>query len=214
MAEMMNGGGNDTALLAELINANRNNDGGAWNNPFMYLILLAFLRGGLLGGGGGAVEATDVNGKLNELSSQISGNQNTNLMMSAINGNKDALNAIANALGLNTATLQSAIQNCCCNTQQSVLKMGYEAQIRSLQDTAALTGRIDQLANGVQQGFASIGFNQQQNTAAIINSQSQNTQRILDAMCAQNTQNLRDKIFEQSQNAQTAYLISQLKTTA
>jgi len=135
-------------------------------------------------------------------------------MMDAIGGNKDALNTIASNLGLSTANLQSAIQNCCCNNQMNTLKMGYDGQIRDLQNTASITSRVDQLANGVQQGFASIGFNQQSNTAAIIQSQSQNTQRILDAMCQQNTQNLRDKIFEQSQNAQTAYLISQLKTTA
>lgn len=69
------------SYLGYKCNANRNCDGGAWNNPFMYLILLAFLgRGGFGFGanGAGAVEATDVNGKLNALSNQMATNQNTN----------------------------------------------------------------------------------------------------------------------------------------
>lgn len=222
LAELINANGraNDVGAIASMLNAKGGEaqSSGLWNNPFLYLIWLAFLgnRGGLFGGNQGAFDV-NINDKLNSLASQIAGNQNANLTFGAIKENATAINGIASALGLNTASinasingaasanalgqsdLRSAMQNCCCENKTLVQAMGYEGQIRDLQNTAALTSRIDQLANGIQSGFAQIGYNQ-----------TQQTQRILDQMCANATQELRDKLNAAERNAQTTQILARV----
>ncbi len=236
----MNAGRNQNgcAEMAALLNGNNNQ----WNNPFIYLVWMMMLgRNGLWGNGyGNGTQGIEIQGKLNELSAQMANNQNTSLMMDAINGNHEALHALSTNLGVSTAHLQGAIagvqnaitqvggtvgltgqqvinavllgnkdltaalQNCCCENKQLVQQMGYEGQIRDLQNTAALNSRIDQLSRGVTEGFASIGYQASQNTAAIVSAQKESTQRILDQMCANSQQELRDKLAQMSQDAQTA----------
>ena len=250
-------------LLAELINAknqgtdaatmsalfSRNNDGGQWNNPFMYLIWLTLLgRGGLFGSDG---QNTD--SKLNELSAQMANNQNTNLMMDAINGNHEALHTISSTLGVSFANMQGAVaqvqnaitqvggqvgmtgqqvinsvllgnkdltaalQTCCCENKQLVQQMGYEGQIRDLQNASALTSRIDQLANGITQGFSATSYAAQQHANDIIQAGNANTQRIVDTLNnhwqSELSQKYADAKLELSQLNQNATLIAALKTT-
>ena len=248
LAELINAKsqGTDAATMSALF-ARNNND---WqSNPFIYLIWMMMFRNGW----GGDAQNTDINAKLNELSAQMSNNQNTNLMMDAINGNHEALHSIANTLGISFAQMQtafgniqnaitqvggqigmssqqvinsvllgnkdltSALQSCCCENKQLVQQMGYEGQIRDLQNTSALTSRIDQLANGITQGFSATSYASQQHTNDIIQSGNANTQRIIDQLNSHWTQELSQKYadakLELSQSAQNAYLISQLKTT-
>ena len=92
---------------------------------------------------------------------------------------------------------------CCCDQKSTVL-----------QQTNQLQASIANMMNVMNQGFTQVGFLTQQQTNELNNNANANTQRILDKMCADTTQELRDKLAEASQNAQTSYLISQLKTTA
>lgn len=203
------------------------NNSNQWiNNPWIYFVFLALFgrNGGLFGNGGGVADAS--------LAQQMQDNHNSDLLMGAIKGNADAarslasnlncdanalnatLNAMRNASDLGFANMASTFQNCCCNNRMDTQKMGYENQISNLQQTNALTGRIDQLANGVQQGFASIGFETQAQTCALQKSICDGNQRIIDTMNNHWNQDLRDRLFEMSQTAQTASIVSQLKTTA
>ena len=239
---------NDAATMASLLNNGSNN---MWNNPFCYLIWMMFAN--RLWNNDGNAQSTqnaEIMAKLNSLSSQAANNQNTNLMMDAINGNHEALHSIANTLGVSFAqvqgafgTIQSAItqvggqvgmssqqvinsvllgnkdlvqqiSSCCCENKRLVQQMGYEGQLRDQANTANLMSRIDQLANGVQQGFASVGYAAQTNTNAIIQSGNANTQRILDTLnghwSLEQSQALQDAKFEISQLKQNQYLVSQL----
>lgn len=119
--------GNDLATVAALSNSNN----GMWNNPFIYLVWLMFAQRFGFGGGygsgygpsNGLVESTQttlVTDKLNSLSSQMNNNQNTNLIMDAINGNHEALHTLSATLGVDYATLNGAINS----VQNAITQVG------------------------------------------------------------------------------------------
>ena len=140
--------------------------------------------------------------------------------------------SVKNALALGDANIVSKMQDCCCQNKQLVVEQGYQNQLATerqtnaittqmstqhsadmLQDAnyhAALLSRIDQLANGVTQGFANVGYQAEKNTSAIIQANNANTQRILDQMCANQTQILRDTIADKDRQLQTQTIINQL----
>lgn len=148
---------------------------------------------------------------VHELSQTL--NTDFNTMSQAICGVKSAIEQVGgqvgysaerviNAANLGDLNIVQQLKDCCCQTQQNIIKMGYDNQLATerqtntlasqmasnhaadmLQDCqyqGALMSRIDQLANGVTQGFAQVGYAAQQNTQAIIQNQTANTQRILD----------------------------------
>ena len=140
--------------------------------------------------------------------------------------------SVKNAIALGDANIVSKMQDCCCQNKQLVVEQGYQNQLATerqtnaittqmsaqhsadmLQDAnyhAALISRIDQLANGVTQGFANVGYQAEKNTSAIVQANNVNTQRILDQMCANQTQILRDTIADKDRQLQTQTIINQL----
>lgn len=140
--------------------------------------------------------------------------------------------SVKNAIALGDANIVSKMQDCCCQNKQLVVEQGYQNQLATerqtnaittqmsaqhsadmLQDAnyhAALISRIDQLANGVTQGFANVGYQAEKNTSAIVQANNVNTQRILDQMCANQTQVLRDTIADKDRQLQTQTIINQL----
>ena len=88
-----------------------------FNNPWAYLILLSIFQNGGFGnrfgnGGmspGGAVVATDIDAKLNALSNQISQNQSTDSILSAIQGNAFAQSQLAQNLNVDFNAVQGGI---------------------------------------------------------------------------------------------------------
>ena len=227
---------------------------GMWNNPFVYIILLAlFGRGGFGFGNNGCCD----NPQIAQLAAQMSDNQNSNLIMDGIKGNASAISTLASNLNcdfnsLNTAicNVQNAITNvagqigfsservinavnmgdcnvikaisdCCCNTQQSILKMGYENQLSTCQQTNTLTNEMTQGFSGlnyaISNGFAQVGYANAQQTCDLITAGKDNTQRIIDTLNSHWNQDLQqrynDARLELSQKAQNEYLIAQLKTT-
>lgn len=125
---------------------------------------------------------------------------------------------VINSVLLGNKDLTSALQTCCCENKQLVMSMGYETQLRDQSNTCAITNRIGELANGVQTGFANIGYQASQNTNAIIQAGNANTQRIVDVMNqhwqSELQQKYQDAKLELSQLNQNATLIAALKTTA
>lgn len=206
------------ADYAALLNGNGGGYGNAWNNPLMYFLLLGWMGNG--GFGFGNRNGVETDAKLNALSQQIADNQNTNNLAGAISSNHEALAGIGAGMNLGFAGVQSAINNasmqnlmsqkdasaqmasCCCDIKSNIL-----------QQTNALQSRVDQLANGVTQGFSAIAYATQQQTNELNNNANANTQRVIDLINNQTTNELRDKLFDMSQQAQTASIVSQLKTT-
>lgn len=202
--------------------------------------------------GWNGTDGVNVSSDLNRISTQITDNQNSGLMMDAINGNHEALHQLSTALGVDFANLQgaingvqnaitqvggqvgmsaekvinsvllgnkdltAAIQSCCCNTQQSILKMGYDNQIATMNQTSQLQDRLTNIANGIQQGFASTAYENQRQTCDIVNAIKEDGQATRALLAghwqAETAQALQDAKFEISQLKQNQTLITALKS--
>lgn len=232
------------AELAALMNGGTN---GWMNNPFAYIMFMMLFRG--WNGGWGEGSGENYNSRqIAALQDIVNTNHNNDLVIQAINGNRDAMGQLAqtfntdfnnistavcgiksaieqvggqigyssesvkNAIAIGDSSIISKMQECCCNNKMLVQQMGYETQLRDQQNTAALTSRIDQLANGIQQGFSQVGYATQQQTRDIINASNSNTQRIIDTMNnhwnTELSQALQDEKFKVSQLTQTQQLLN------
>lgn len=120
---------NDNALAAAIM-ANGNNRRDDWgpmaammsggmnnwmNNPFAYLMFLAFTRNGF---------GNDNNAALEAIRTQMQDNQNSSLIMSALgdgfNRNDFALSQLAQNLNVDF----NALQKCCCDVQAAIREVG------------------------------------------------------------------------------------------
>ena len=125
---------------------------------------------------------------------------------------------VINAVNLGDMNIVQQMKDCCCQTQQNIIRMGYENQL----------GQKD-IVNGMQQGFsytntgiervaANLGFQISQMACDLKTNANDNTQRIIDTMNAHWQSDLQqrynDARLELSQQRQNATLIAALKTTA
>ena len=129
---------------------------------------------------------------------------------------------VINAINMGDCGIITAVKDCCCNTQQSILKMGYEQQLATCQQTNTLTNEMTQGFSGINQaiinGFSQAGYATAQQTCELLNAGKDNTQRIIDTLNNHWNDDLRqrynDARLELSQKAQNEYLIAQLKSTS
>lgn len=192
-----------------------NNNGNNWNNP-MWLLWALMFGGGRFGGNCGS--GIEINDRFNALSQQIADNQNTNNITAAVAGNHDALHGISAEMGLGFAGTKSAIDAASMANLMSQKDMSAQMatsccdiKTNILNQTNTLQSRIDQLANGITQGFSAVAYANQQQTNELMNNANANTQRIVDMFNNHTNQELRDRLYEMSQQAQTASIVSQLK---
>ena len=231
------------------------------NNPFIYLVfLMMFGRNGLWGNNGNGIQDAEIQGQIQSLRTQMSDNHNSDLLMSAIKGNGDALNTLAANLNCDFNQLQSAVCNvqsaiqqvggqvgysaekvinaanlgdlnivqqlkdCCCTTQQNIVKMGYESQlgqkdiINTIQtQTLAMQQGHSNITTEILRNLATITAQNQQDKCDILRSGEMNTQRIVDVLNnhwqSDLQQRYNDARLELSQQRQNAELIAALKTT-
>ena len=131
--------------------------------------------------------------RLGELASTL--NCDINSVKTAINTVQSAINQVGNQVGMSSADIKNAvtmgnmqlaqqIAQCCCDNKLLVQGMGYEGQIRDLQNTSAITGRIDQLYNNVIQGFNTTSYQTAQQTCSLQNGLRDQTQTILNKLDA------------------------------
>lgn len=218
------------------------------NNPFIYLVWMMFANRFFGGEGyGNNAQLAAIQNQLSDNQNtnltmdgikgntaaiqQLACNLNCdfNTLNSAICDVRSAIQNVAgqvgfsserviNAVNLGNCGLMQAIQNCCCNTQQSILKMGYENQLATCNQTNSLLNRIDILGNGIQTGFSAAAYEKQRQTCDLLNAGNANTQRIIDTLNNHWNQELRqrydDARLELSQQRQNAELIAALKPTS
>jgi hypothetical protein len=133
---------------------------------------------------------------------------------------------VINSVLLGNKDLISAINTCCCNTQQNILKMGYESQLQNQAQTNVLQSQINNSTNaiqsslttlgtGLERGFSALSNESGRHTSEIITAGNLNTQRIIDTLNGHWSADLQDKLaqarLELSQKNQNEYLVAQLK---
>ena len=248
-AAMANNRGNDPMALAAMMNGGMN---GWQNNPFIYLVWMMFAQR-MWGNGDGSLQNTAIQGQLDSLRTQMSDNHNSDLLMSAINGNAQDLKTLAanlncdfnqlqtavcsvrsaidqvagqvgfsaerviNAVNAGDCSVIQAIKDCCCQTQQNIIRMGYENQLGQKDILERIQSGLDFVNRGVERGFSATAFQAQQDKCDVIRAGQDNTQRIIDTLNLHWQQELQqrynDARLELSQQRQNAQLIAALKTT-
>lgn len=139
-------------------------------------------------------------------------NCDINSIKCAINGVQSSICQVGNQVGMSGQQIINAVQQgnmglmqqiaqCCCDNKLLVTNMGYEGQIRDLQNTAQVTSRIDYLTNSVTQGFNSTAYETAQQTCALQNGMRDQTQTILNKL---------DAIEDSRKDRQIADLTAQL----
>ena len=153
-----------------------------------------------------------------------------NMLSQAISGVRYAISEVGNQLGfsservinavnLGDSGVIQAIKDCCCNTQKSILEMGYQNQLNNERQTQQLTNSIASVGNTVERGFTNLGFQNQtqtcdlQNTIRDIN--TANTAKIIDKLDSMQTKALQDKIDDLlAKNAEQAVVINNAQQSA
>lgn len=250
LGSMANRNGNDPMAMAAMMNNNQ------WaSNPFIYLVfLMMFGRNGLWGNNENGLQDSEIQAKLNQLSTQMQDGNNTNLLMDAVKGNNSALQTLSANLNCDFNQLQSAVNNvqsaiqqvggavgysaekvinaanlgdmnivqqlkdCCCQTQQNIIKMGYDNQLGQKDIQNAMQQGFSYTNTGLERGFSNIGYTLAQGFCDIKNAGTANTQRIVDVLNNHWQEDLQLRLnraeMELSQQRQNATLIAALKTTS
>lgn len=114
-----------------------------------------------------------------------------------------------------------ALKDCCCQTQQNIIKMGYENQLgqkdiqfstqRGFCDlTSAMQRGFDHTNTGIERGFSNVAYETQRQTCDIINAGNANTQRIIDTLNGhwsdEQARQISDLKFENSQLRQNQFI--------
>lgn len=254
--------GNDNALAYAAM-ANKNNDpmamaammnggmNGWMNNPFVYLVWMMFANR-MWGGNGNGLQGAEIQGQIQSLRTQMSENHNSDLLMSAIKGNNDALTTLGANLNCDFNQLQSAVcgvqaaiqqvggqvgfsaervinaanlgdlnivqqlKDCCCQTQQNIIKMGYETQLGQKDIQNSMQQGFSYTNTGLERGFSNVGFQMSQMACDLKTNANANTQRIIDTLNCHWQSDLQrhydDARLELSQLRQNATLIAALGT--
>lgn len=249
IAAMAGRNNEDPLAMVSMMNNNQ------WmNNPFIYLVFLMMFGNGGFWGNHNGLQGAEIQGQLDSLRNQMADNQNSNLIMGAIQGNNCDLKSLASNLNCDFNQLQNSVcavrsaidqvggkigysaervinaanlgdmniiqqlKDCCCQTQQNIIKMGYEQQLATCNQTNTLQNAIQYVATGVERGFAASSFQNAQDKCDIIRSGQDNTQRIIDTLNnhwqCDLQQRYNDARLELSQQKQNATLIAALKPAA
>ena len=240
LGSLMQKSGVDPNLLLAL----RNGDGFGGNSGSWFLwilVLLALFRNGFgIGGGSDCISSQIANGqgrdllmqamngnsvKLSELATML--NCNVGQLQTAINQVMSQVQSVGaqnnlsfaqtiNAVQSGNAAVISALQNCCCDVRESITKQGYENQLATAGQTNTIVGRIDQLANGITQGFSATAYETAQQTCALQNGMKDNTASIIAKLDAiengrkdREIETLKTELSQQRQNLTFGQMIAQ-----
>lgn len=227
-----NKGNMDPAALMAMMNNNGMGGNGCW---WIWIILLFFVWGGWGGNGFG-----NRCGEASQLASQLNTDANTNLLMQAINGNKEAISTLSNTLNCDINSVQSALNT--INTSVSQIacdtKLSGAQVINAIQSgNANLASQLASCCCDVRNAITTQGYESQlaivnQTNTLTSNANTQfnilgakidaQTQIINDRFCQLEMREMQNKIdslrqentqlaLAASQQAQTANIVSQLK---
>lgn len=250
-------------LLGAMANRDNNNplamaammrdrdDADMWNNPFAYMMMLGVMKW-MYGDNwnnrdnGADVQRAEIQSQIESLRNQMADNQNSNLLMGAIQGNGNDLKMLASNLNCDFNALQNsicgiqagiqqlggqvgfsaervinaisqgnlqmtiALKDCCCQTQQNIIKMGYDNQLGQKDIVNQMQQGFSYTNTGIERAASNLGFQMQQDKCDIIRAGENNTQRIIDTLTGHWSQEqaneIQDLKFKNSQLQQNIYL--------
>lgn len=239
LAPLLQKNGLDPNLLLAMNNKGNGGFGGegGW---FMWVIFLFFLfplmgRGGLWGGNG-------ENGGLGAIPNLINNDNGRELLMSAIQGNGQAINTLAtnlncsvgqiqqaingvmsqvqqvgNQVGQSSMQIINAIQQGNCQIAQQIASCCCENRLAICQQTNTLQTAINGVATGQERGFASLAFENERQTCALKGAINDSTQAILAGQRAaemREMQNKIDHLREENSTFKSSAMTSQIVAQA
>lgn len=222
-----------------------------WNNPFAYMMMMGVMKW-MYGDNwnnrdnGADVQRAEIQSQIESLRNQMADNQNSNLLMGAIQGNGNDLKMLASNLNCDFNALQNsicgiqagiqqlggqvgfsaervinaisqgnlqmtiALKDCCCQTQQNIIKMGYDNQLGQKDIVNQMQQGFSYTNTGIERAASNLGFQLQQDKCDIIRAGENNTQRIIDTLTGHWSQEqaneIQDLKFKNSQLQQNIYL--------
>lgn len=226
IAPLLQQKGIDPSVLAMMNNGGFGNGNWIW----VFFLILLFGRNGF-GGYGDNVAGTGylsnqitntagrdllmqaINGNgaaVQNLASTL--NCDINSIKGAINGVQSSICQVGNQVGMSSQQVVNAIQQgnmgltqqiaqCCCDNKLLVTNMGYESQIRDMQNTEQLANKLDNINNNVVHSFSTTAYETAQQTCALQNGMRDQTQTILSKL---------DAIEDSRKDRQIADLTAQL----
>lgn len=247
LGAMANRDNNPLAMAAMMRNRD---DDDMWNNPFAYMMMMGMMRY-MYGAdwnnrdNGADVQRAEIQGQIESLRNQMADNQNSNLLMGAIQGNGNDLKMLASNLNCDFNALQNsicgiqagiqqlggqvgysaervinaisqgnlqmtiALKDCCCQTQQNIIRMGYENQMGQKDIVNQMQQGFNYTNTGIERAASNLGFQMQQDKCDIIRAGENNTQRIIDTLTGHWSQEqaneIQDLKFKNSQLQQNIY---------
>lgn len=226
-------------------------DADMWNNPFAYMMMMGVMKW-MYGDNwnnrdnGADVQRAEIQSQIESLRNQMADNQNSNLLMGAIQGNGNDLKMLASNLNCDFNALQNsicgiqagiqqlggqvgfsaervinaisqgdlqmtiALKDCCCQTQQNIIKMGYDNQIGQKDIVNQMQQGFNYTNTGIERAASNLGFQMQQDKCDVIRAGENNTQRIIDTLTGHWSQEqaneIQDLKFKNSQLQQNIYL--------
>lgn len=248
LGAMANRDSNPLAMAAMMRNRD---DDDMWNNPFAYMMMMGMMRY-MYGAdwnnrdNGADVQRAEIQSQIESLRNQMADNQNSNLLMGAIQGNGNDLKMLASNLNCDFNALQNsicgiqagiqqlggqvgfsaervinaisqgnlqmtiALKDCCCQTQQNIIRMGYENQMGQKDIINQMQQGFSYTNTGIERAASNLGFQMQQDKCDIIRTGENNTQRIIDTLTGHWSQEqaneIQDLKFKNSQLQQNIYL--------
>lgn len=248
LGAMANRDNNNPLAMAAMMR-NRDDDD-MWNNPFAYMMMMGMMRY-MYGAdwnnrdNGADVQRAEIQSQIESLRNQMADNQNSNLLMGAIQGNGNDLKMLASNLNCDFNALQNsicgiqagiqqlggqvgysaervinaisqgnlqmtiALKDCCCQTQQNIIKMGYDNQLGQKDIVNQMQQGFNYTNTGIERAASNLGFQMQQDKCDIIRAGENNTQRIIDTLTGHWSQEqaneIQDLKFKNSQLQQNIY---------
>lgn len=249
LGAMANRDNNNPLAMAAMMR-NRDDDD-IWNNPFAYMMMMGVMKW-MYGDNwnnrdnGADVQRAEIQSQIESLRNQMADNQNSNLLMGAIQGNGNDLKMLASNLNCDFNALQNsicgiqagiqqlggqvgfsaervinaisqgnlqmtiALKDCCCQTQQNIIKMGYDNQLGQKDIVNQMQQGFSYTNTGIERAASNLGFQLQQDKCDVIRAGENNTQRIIDTLTGHWSQEqaneIQDLKFKNSQLQQNIYL--------
>ena len=119
---------------------------------------------------------------------------------------------VINAITNGNLQLTQALKDCCCQTQQNIIKMGYENQLGQKDLINQMQQGFSYTNTGMERGLSNIG-NLIQNVACDLKTNANgNTQKLIDVITANRYADLQERLEDAKRREQTVSIVAQLKS--